>query len=846
MGPNAFWRHADSSVIGETGDWGPDTRGQANNRRCIHIDGDEFIPEGTEPAAPVDMNVLRGRWVVPKYYCRHGIANDEPFTDGTDSQMPSVYYPSPPKECCNPYKVAACQEDPADPPGPLRTDWNLNHPDDPCVKEQTYTRMTDGADTPLDPSDDKFSDFRVETNTGTDCISYASNPHGDCGLNHNDEPQGPCIASDQYQHHRFCADGQPPRFDGTCADTGTELADNAGWVDTLHGVTVTYDANIICDSAGNNCAGGLKTTQGGTVEIREGMVPFLDRFGDAKVRDYQYDEWWFNMDPEWNPNQYQTCYNLDYAKLEQQGLMCEDMISQCSCGGTGVNEAVCMVSTEDCDKAWNLYNVEGLEEYPFPENSGIYQRGWEEYVCKYEDCRDGLTKLTATAQEKANLGVGTTWTSSLVDWSNNPLPHPPSDITEENFGTVPSGDRVSDDPEAYGDCSLAAWRAYNEDPNNNPFDSMATRISRGLSSKCPNPYFGTVYSNDGRAMCLMEEKRVAYCPCKKHYGFHGDAPYQDGMGRCAFDRSMTGLNPGAPGFPDNTVYQRLRFINNGLVICMEPQGHAILAPNHTYASRLFQPSPPPSPGAANLPQRRLAVPRRTIRASGRAGGGPQPTRHQLQSARAHHQRVGGPLSRRVLREPRVPSRVRAAGVPPEPHHGHPNSRAGGNSVPMCKWQGQCTSGDGYIGSYGGGEFNGWLDVQCDCTGIPEDICPEVKYGCLGVGDAHAARAAPPAALALAAAALCSTRETAALAAAGQSLFRPLHRRRRRRDRRRRHSHPAPAAAPRSSTRGRSALRNSRSRACAQTQAATVPAGNGFLETYYGTDAEENARLPTRS
>ena len=328
-------------------------------------------------------------------------------------------------------------------------------------------------------------------------------------------------------------------------------------------------------------------------------------------------------------------------------------------------------------------------------------------------------------------------------------------------------------------------------------------------------------------MCLMEEKRVAYCPCKKHYGFHGDAPYQDGMGRCAFDRSMTGLNPGAPGFPDNTVYQRLRFINNGLVICMEPQGHAILAPNHTYASQLFQPSPPPSPpGAANLPQRRLAVPRRAIRALRRAGGGPQPTRHQLQSARAHHQRVGGPLSRRVLREPRVPSRVRAAGVPPEPHHGHPNSRAGGLGA-TCKWQGQCTSGDGYIGSYGGGEFNGWLTYSATAPVYPKTSALKSSTGASRLRRCAAARAAPPAALAsppppsvppekpppLAAAGQSSLPPRTAAAAAGPPPPSPPH--------------PAPAAAPRSSTRGRSALRNSRSRACAQTQAAIVPAGNGF-------------------
>ena len=86
-----------------------------HRRRRVHS-------RGQLAAAPVDMNVLRGRWVVPKYYCRHGIANDELFTDGTDSQMPSVYYPSPPKECCNPYKVAACQEDSGGPAGPLRTD----------------------------------------------------------------------------------------------------------------------------------------------------------------------------------------------------------------------------------------------------------------------------------------------------------------------------------------------------------------------------------------------------------------------------------------------------------------------------------------------------------------------------------------------------------------------------------------------------------------------------------------------------------------------------------------------------------------------------------------------------
>ena len=208
--------------------------------------------------------------------------------------------------------------------------------------------------------------------------------------------------------------------------------------------------------------------------------------------------------------------------------------------------------------------------------------------------------MTPTAQEKADHGVGTTWTSALVDWSNNPAPHPPSDITEENFGTVPRSGLKSPTTRRLAAAARSRPGArYNEDPNNNPFDSMATRISRGLSSKCPNPYFG-VYSNDGRAMCLMEEKARRLLSVQEALRLPRRRAVPDGMGRCAFDRSMTGLNPGAPGFPDNTVYQRLRFINNGLVICMEPQGHAILAPNHTYASQLFQPSPPPSPAQPEM------------------------------------------------------------------------------------------------------------------------------------------------------------------------------------------------------------------------------------------------------
>ena len=46
------------------------------------------------------------------------------------------------------------------------------------------------------------------------------------------------------------------------------------WVDTLHGVTVTYDANIICDSAGNNCAAGSRPPRAGPSRFAKAWCPF--------------------------------------------------------------------------------------------------------------------------------------------------------------------------------------------------------------------------------------------------------------------------------------------------------------------------------------------------------------------------------------------------------------------------------------------------------------------------------------------------------------------------------------------------------------------------------------------
>ena len=207
-------------------------------------------------------------------------------------------------------------------------------------------------------------------------------------------------------------------------------------------LTLTYDQTI---AGSGYFTATAQNSAGATIDVAHGHYPF-QRNNLLYTREKRYDDFWFDMTETENPNQYQTCYNLDYNKVASFGMMCEDFVGQCKCGG-GLNSKVCLTQSEDCDKAWNLYNVEGLELHPLyqdanwydqtvrPNNPNGYQRPWEEYVMN----SNGILELTQLAAEKAALGVGSTWTSVGLEWEPGQPHHQdtvPSvaAVYEETFG----------------------------------------------------------------------------------------------------------------------------------------------------------------------------------------------------------------------------------------------------------------------------------------------------------------------------------------------------------------------------------------------------------------------------
>ena len=407
-GWDKFWQHADKSAgEGATGD----TR-DLTNRDCIYVDHnpDTVVQTSPErvlgpPRATVPMHVLRGRWQVPKHYCRHGFSDQQPYTyphnehhthtDGyvdaeTQQTIPgplseadvAVYYPSPPQECCNPDKVHQCCSG-------FQAQWEAANPNDPCVRN--------GADV---------------------CTcKTVSNPlgNGDCGTKPNPDTSGtgPCLTSTEYLHFQMCGSEPPPYYamwTGTCHN-GEPLTwvtsytlPAASTVPSPGTLTLTYDQTI---AGSGYFTATAQNSAGATIDVAHGHYPF-QRNNLLYTREKRYDDFWFDMTETENPNQYQTCYNLDYNKVASFGMMCEDFVGQCKCGG-GLNSKVCLTQSEDCDKAWNLYNVESLELHPLyqdanwsdqtvrPNNPNGYQRPWEEYVMN----SNGILELTQLAAEKA-------------------------------------------------------------------------------------------------------------------------------------------------------------------------------------------------------------------------------------------------------------------------------------------------------------------------------------------------------------------------------------------------------------------------------------------------------------